>query len=47
MIVESISHKEYENHACTRVELTDKDLTWYPNSDVYEDEERSMIGYKG
>ena len=45
--VSALSLEEYEHHDCPRVDLTSHHLTWDPGTDVYEDQENAMLGYKG
>ena len=45
--VESLSQEEWDRHDCPRITLTDRDLTWDPNSSVYEDQEENMVDYQG
>jgi len=45
--VEPLTRREWDAHSCPRVTLTDLDLTWNPNDDVYEDHENAMIDPRG
>ena len=43
--VSPLSLEEYEHHGCPRIELTSRDLTWDPSTDVYEDQKNAMIDH--
>ena len=38
---------EFEHHGCTQIELTSRDLTWDPSTDIYEDQENAMMDFQG
>ena len=42
-----LTRGEFEHHGCTRIELTSRDLTWDPLTDIYEDQENTMIYFQG
>ena len=42
-----LTHDEFEHHGCTRIELTSRDLTWDPSTDIYEDQENAMMDFQG
>ena len=44
---EPLTREEFEAHDCPRIIMTNKDLTWDPNSDVYENQENDMIDHQG
>ena len=33
-----LTRDEFEHHGCTQIEITSLDLTWYPSTDIYEDQ---------
>ena len=43
LTVVPLTRNEFEKHGCTRIELTSRDLTWYPSTDTYEDQENSIM----
>ena len=45
--VEPLTRREWDDHSCPRVILTDLDLTWDPNADVYEDQGNAMVDPRG
>jgi hypothetical protein len=45
--VSPLSLEEFEHHGCPRIELTSRDLTWDPSTDVYEDQENAMVDHNG
>ena len=42
-----LTRDEFEHHECTQIELTSRDLTWDPSTDIYEDQENAMMDFKG
>ena len=44
--VEPLTPGEWDAHTCPRVILTDLDLTWDPNTDIYEDQENAMVDHQ-
>ena len=42
-----LTRDEFEHHGCTRIELTSRDLTWYPSTDIYEDQKNAMMNFQG
>ena len=44
--VEPLTCGEWDAHTCPRVSLTDIDLTWDPNADIYEDQENTMVDHR-
>ena len=42
-----LTRDEFEHHGCTRIELTSRDLTWDPSTDIYEDQENAMMDFQG
>ena len=47
LTVMPLTRDEFEHHGCTQIELTSRDLTWDPSTDIYEDHENSMMYYQG
>ena len=47
LTVEPLTRREWDAHSCPRVTLTDLDLTWDPNDDVYQEQEDAMIDPRG
>ena len=45
--VEPLTRKEWDDHVYPRITLTDLDLTWDPNADVYADQENAMVDPRG
>ena len=41
--VEPLTREEWDAHTCPQVSLTDLDLTWDPNGDIYQDQENAMF----
>ena len=41
-----LTHDEFEHHGCTRIDLTSRDLTWDPSTDIYEDQENEMMDFQ-
>ena len=35
LTVMPLTRDEFEHHGCTRIELTSRDLTWDPSTDIY------------
>ena len=44
--VEPLTRGGWDAHTCPRVSLTDLDLTWDPNADIYEDQENAMVDHR-
>ena len=42
-----LTRDEFEHHGCTQIELTSRDLTWNPSTDIYEDQENAMMDFQG
>ena len=42
-----MTRDKFEHHGCTQIELTSRELTWYPSTDIYEDQENAMMDFKG
>ena len=42
-----LTRDEFEHHGCTQIDLTSRDLTWDPSTDIYEDQENTMIYFQG
>ena len=47
LTVMPLTRDEFEHHGCTRIELTSRDLTWDPSTDIYEDQENAMMDFQG
>ena len=47
LTVMPLTRDKFEHHGCTQIELTSRDLTWDPLTDIYEDQENSMMDYQG
>ena len=47
LTVMPLTRNEFEHHGCTRIELTSRDLTWDPSTDIYEDQENVMMNFQG
>ena len=42
-----LTRDEFEHHGFTRIELTSRDLTWGPSTDIYEDQENATMDFQG
>ena len=42
-----LTRNKFDHHGCTQIELTSRDLTWDPSTDVYEDQENAMMDFQG
>ena len=42
-----LTRDEFEHHGCTWIDLTSRDLTWDPSTDVYEDQENAIMDFQG
>ena len=42
-----LTRDKFEHHGCTRIDLTSRDLTWDPSTDIYEDQETQLWISKG
>ena len=42
-----LTRDDLEHHGCTRIELTSRDLTSDPSTDIYEDQENVMMYFQG
>ena len=47
LTVMPLTRDEFEHHGCTQIELTSRDLTWDPYTDIYEDQENAMMDFQG
>ena len=46
LLVMPLTRDEFEHHGCTLIELTSRELTWDPSTDIYEDQENLMMDYQ-
>ena len=42
-----LTRDKFEHHGCTQIELTSRELTWDPPTDIYEDQENAMMYFQG
>ena len=42
-----LTRDNFEHHGCTQIELTSRDLTWYPSTGIYEDQENAIMDLQG